>query len=169
MKHNLLYKIASLLIKIDPIKIAIVDDQRDYFNKKMISIAKEFGYTKIERYYNIDADLLRRFKIYKYDIFIFDIKGIVEKSIGKNGFDVASLLHRKTSAYIVITSAHKFNLSDLNKEYDYVIHDRLLTAIDFVKELDTIVFNYFHTKLRFYRKLFFKLGFKLMRISLNTD
>ncbi|MCW7494715.1 hypothetical protein ND861_18805 [Leptospira sp. 2 VSF19] len=170
MKETLLANLGKFLMKIKPLEIVIIDDEKSYFTPQMIKLAKESGHRIIDRYYLVDDKLLKKFIKSPADIFILDIKGITKKEVAADGFALAEILLSKTNAFIAITSAHKHHLKNKVINVDFIIEDRLLTAVDFVSILDEIVNQYLNTKLRFYRKIIFKIGLKLQKIStLNAN
>ena len=79
------------------------------------------------------------------------------------------LLYEQTNAFVVITSAHKFHLHEYHRSYDYVMQERLLTAIDFIDELWKIVEDYLTRKTKFFRKLVFKIGYKIAKKSMTQN
>jgi hypothetical protein len=145
------------------VKICIVDDEEAYFNKDMLSIASNAGFKNIERFYKIDAKLFENLQTKPRDIVILDIKNITSKDVAKDGLGVASALKRTTNSYIAITSAHQLHLSRKMIDVDYIIEDRLLTAVDFIDILIEITENYLEKKMAFYKKVIFKLGFKIVK------
>jgi len=163
MKHKILNKSGKLLMKLNPLKICIIDDEDIYFNKNMIDIANNTGFTHIDRYNKIDASLFKKLQTNPYNILILDIKGITEPDVAKDGLHVATTLHRTTDSYIVMTSAHQYHLNNKLTSVDYIIEDRLLTATDFVDYLIEIVNDCLTKKVSFYKNIGFKIGFALMK------
>lgn len=147
----------------DFLSICIVDDEEAYFNKDMLSIASNAGFKNIERFNQINIELFKDLQERPRDIVILDIRGIVSPNVAKDGLAVASTLKRTTNSYVVITSAHQHHLSMKMVDVDYIIEDRLLTAVDFVDVLIEIIENYLDKKIAFYKKIVFKLGFKLVK------
>jgi len=145
------------------LKIYIVDDEDAYFTPEMISIAAEAGFTNIQRFSRIRKDTLKEFISSPPEIIILDIKGIADPDVAKDGFGVAAIMYEQTKAFVVITSAHKYHLHEYHDKYDYVIHQRLLTAVDFVSELQSITNQYLARKIRFYEKLVFRIGFSIIK------
>lgn len=166
MKEWLTTKVGRGLMKQFPLRICIVDDEAAYFSAQMRSIAAEAGFPKIERFGKVDAPTLEEFLRTPPDVFILDIRGITTKDVAKDGFALAGLLYDQTPSFIVITSAHKFHLHEYHKKYDYIIKQRLLGAVDFLEELCTITDLYLSAKLKAYKKLAFRIGFKVAKKSL---
>ncbi|MBM4025763.1 MAG: hypothetical protein FJ280_10200 [Planctomycetes bacterium] len=110
MRDKLVVRLGKKLMGLGALRICIVDDVASYFNEQMIAIAKEAGFTRIERLYVLDAGKLEDLLACPPDIIILDIKGITEKSVAKDGFAVARLMFEKTHCFVVVTSAHKFYL-----------------------------------------------------------
>lgn len=167
MKHKLKSKLGKFLMKLNMVNIAIVDDEDAYFNENMLETANNSGFTNIDRFNHIDQERLNQFQINPYDIIILDVKGIVDENIAKNGLHVASILHKTTETYIVITSSHQFHLNNRMMEADYYIEDRLLTNVDFVNEIIHITEDFISKKTKFYQKILFKYGFKLLKATVN--
>lgn len=163
MKHKALKGVGKFLMKLNNVNICIVDDEDAYFNRDMLEVANDFGFSNIDRYSKIDAALLKRLQKKPYDIVILDVQGITEPEVAKDGMQVASLLNRTTSSYIVITSAHKFQLINDMTKIDYVIENKLLTLADFIDELIDIVDDYINKKTSFYKSIFFKVGFSMVK------
>ncbi|MCD6175255.1 MAG: hypothetical protein J7K65_05740 [Planctomycetes bacterium] len=161
MKEPLQQKLGRFLIRRSRLRICIVDDEEACFPPLMLEVAESAGYTDIERLGIVDNKTLKRFLADPPDIFILDIKGVVTPDVAKSGFDLAKLLHEETAAFIVITSAHKFHLKDYHKSYDYVLNEKMMTAVEFIGEIAIIVDKYLSTKVRCYQKLVLKAGFKL--------
>lgn len=166
MKSRKLSSFGKFLMKIQPLKICIIDDVESYFNRDMLSLASANGNIYFERWYKIGSLELKNLIQNNRDIVILDIKGIVEDDIGKDGFDIAKYLSETTSSFIVTTSAHKFKLKNRTYYGDYVMSDRLLTPVDFASELDVIIEEYLSKKLKPYKKVFFKLGYKFFKKSM---
>ena len=156
-------------MRLGKLRICIIDDEAAYFNPQMLKLAAEVGFTHIERHSIIDKELLRNLLKSPPDITILDIRGVAASDVAKNGFDIAKILYEETDSYIVITSAHKFHLYEYHKSYDYVIHDRLLTSVDFIQELKTITERYLNDKIRFYQKLGFRIGYRVIKASLMQN
>jgi two-component SAPR family response regulator len=165
MKDKLLLGIGRKLMKLGRLRICIIDDKKTYFNPQMLEMAAAAGFPDIERYYLVDEKLFMELQQFPPDIIILDIKGITIPSVAKDGFSIASVMYGKTNSYIVITSAHKYYLKDFHKDYDYIIEDRLLTGIDFIEELEKITEDYLNRKIRFYKKVVFRIGFRLIKKS----
>lgn len=163
MKHKALKGIGKFLMKINNVNICIVDDEDVYFNPNMLEIAKNVGFKKIDRHSKINNSLLGRLQKKPYDIVILDVQGITEPDVAKDGMQVASLLNRTTSSYIVITSAHQFHLVNEMTQVDYVIENKLLTAADFIDELIEIVDDFLTKKSSFYKNILFKIGFSMVK------
>lgn len=145
------------------LRIAIADDESSYFTPQMLGMADKAGFAGIERYERVTSALMDKWLLDTPDIVILDIKGVTAPEVAKDGFGVAMLLRRSTNAYVVVTSAHQFHLRNAQREFDYVIEDRLLTAVDFVHELEQIADDYFKRKARFYRRTAFRLGRLLIK------
>jgi hypothetical protein len=165
MKNSLTFKFGKLLMRFSPLKICIIDDVATYFNEDMLKLAKVNMNIKFERLYSINTSKLASLVKSPPDIFILDIKGIVENDVGKDGFDIAKHLSENTPSFIVITSAHQFHLKNRKHYGDYTLTERLLTPIDFAEELNLIIKTYLEEKLKFYKKIFFKMGFKIVKHS----
>ncbi len=168
MKIKFLNKFGKFLMIKNALSICIVDDEDAYFNPEMLNYAKAAGFPEISRYSIIDLDLFDKMINNPYDIVILDIKGIAHPDLAPDGFTVARLLFEKTNSYIVITSAHKFHLHQYHQKFDYMIPQRLLTIVDFIDELNKIVTDYARLKLKFYKKIGFKIGFKLVKASISA-
>jgi hypothetical protein len=169
MRDRLLIRLARKLMRVGRLKICIVDDQRTYFNENMIAIARAAGFSHIQRCYIIDHQLLQELLKLPPDIIILDIKGVTDKEVAKDGFGIAQLMYDRTNAYVVVTSAHKFYLHETHTHYDYLIEERFLTAVDFVRELATITDRYLRAKVRFWGKPIFRLGFYLAKKALMSE
>lgn len=163
MKHKALQGIAKFLMKLNNVNICIVDDEDAYFNTNMLQIAKNTGFNSIDRYNKIDNKLLNKLQSDPYDIVILDVQGITVPSVAKDGMQVASLLSRTTSSYIVVTSAHQFHLVNDMTKVDYVMENKLLTSADFVDELIEIVDDFLKRKASFYKSILFKVGFSIIK------
>lgn len=166
MKHKPLKGIGKFLMKVNNVKICIVDDEDVYFNANMLNVAKNTGFNKIDRYSRIDNTLLCRLQKNPYDIVILDVQGITDPNVAKDGMQIASLLSRTTSSYIVLTSAHQFHLVNEMTRVDYVIEDKILTTADFVDELIEIVDDFLDRKSSFYKNILFKAGFTMLKKSI---
>ena len=158
MKNKYTNRLGKFLLKLTPLKVCIIDDTKAYFNEQMLLTASASGEYCFEREFKCNSIILNDLLKYPRDIVIIDIKGTTTEDIGKDGFDVAKVLLQKTSSFIVTTSAHKFHLKNRDQYGDYVITDRLLTAIDFIEELETISSIYLKRKIKFYQKITFKVG-----------
>ena len=88
---------------------------------------------------------------------------IFRSEIGIDGFDIARTMMRETNTYVVVTSAHRYKLKNENSEYDYIINNRLLTAVDFLEELHSIVSDAFELKINWYKNIAFRIGFGLIK------
>lgn len=168
MRNKFLFMIGRKLMSMGKLKIYIIDDQETYFSKTILEIVEKAGFTSIERYYIVTKELLEKFLSDPPDIIILDIKGIAEKDVAKDGFGIAKMMFEKTNSYVVITSAHKFYLHETHKQYDYLIQERLLTAVDLIDELTNIVENYLKYKVDFYKKIIFRIGFKIAKSALAS-
>jgi hypothetical protein len=153
-------------MKINVISICIVDDEDVYFNSNMLEAAKNTGFSKIDRYSKIDNSLLKFLQITPYDIVILDVRGITEPDVAKDGMQVASLLTRTTSSYVVITSAHQFHLVNSMTKVDYIMENKLLTTVDFIDELIEIVDDFLSKKSSFYKNILFRFGFLILKKSI---
>lgn len=163
MKIKLKTALGRLLMRLGKINICIIDDEEIYFNENLLAMARENGFSNIERHYNLDLTLFADLQKSCRDIVILDIRGVTSPDVAKDGLHAASSLVRNTSSYIVVTSAHQYHLTNRITEIDYVIEDRLLTAVDFLEELTLIVEDYLSKKTSFYKKMIFKVGFALAR------
>lgn len=163
MKHKIVSKLGKILMSINYIKICIIDDEEAYFNEDMISIANNAGFNCIERFNLVNAEIFKDLQTKPRDIVILDIKNVTSKEVAKDGLEVASILKRTTNSYIAITSAHQHHLSRRMIDVDYIIEDRLLTAVDFVELLIELTGNYLDKKIAFYKKIVFRIGFKLIK------
>ena len=166
MRNKLLLKTGKMLMRFNKLRICIVDDEAAYFTPEMLSLASTVGFTHIERYYRVNKDLLNKLLQFPPDIVILDIKGVVDSDVAKDGFGIAKVLYEQTAAYVVITSAHKFHLHEYHQKYDYVLENRLLTAVDFIDELRKIIERYLSEKLRFYRKILYRIGYSFAKKSI---
>lgn len=161
MKNKLVQKIGRLLMQFQPVSICIIDDVEAYFNENMLNLASVNGEYNFERWTHLSGGKLNDLMRNPRDIVILDIKGIVDKEIAKDGFDVARLLKRNTESYVVTTSAHQYHLKNRDDYGDFIITDRLMTPVDFVEQLNLIVEDFLDKKIRPYQRLFFRAGFKL--------
>lgn len=168
MKNGLLNNLGKNLMKLSPVNIVIIDDVSTYFNEQMLSIASANGNISFERYSKCDSILLKSLVTNPRDVLIMDIKGTVSKDIGKDGFDVVSHIIKNTTTFVVITSAHKYQLRNRSNEVDYVIEDRLLTPLDFSEEMNIIIDKYLKIKTKIYRRLSYKVGKKLFRYGVSV-
>jgi len=166
MKIKIKNTLGRLLMKFGGLKICIIDDEKIYFNDNLLSMAKENGFNNIERHYQVDANLFNDLQKSPRDIVILDIQGVTTPDVAKDGLHLASSLIKNTNSYVVITSAHQFHLTNRITEVDYVIEDRLLTAVDFLEVLTDIVEDYLSKNTMFYKKVIFKIGFGLARQGL---
>lgn len=162
MRSRTLWKFASKIKSLGTPRIAIVDDEEVYFTPNMLALASAAGFGEIERHFRVDAALLARWIEDPPDIVILDIKGIAEKDVAKDGVGIAEQLQRQTPAYIVVTSAHQYHLKNVHRSFDYVIEARLLTGVDFIQELDSIVADFVKRRRRFVRGAVFRAGRYLM-------
>lgn len=163
MKLKWQHRLGRFLMGLQPLKIVIVDDVEAYFNKDMLDLVKRSGLSKIERLYFIDKPALKKLLDTPPDIIILDIKGIVSNEIAKDGFDIARTMMKETDCYVVVTSAHRFRLKNQNSEYDYIINERLLTAVDFLDELRFIINDLLEKKINWYKKIIFRLGYGIIK------
>lgn len=163
MKIKLKSVLGRFLMGLSAIKICIVDDEKAYFNENLLKLAHENGFTNIERYFKIDSDLFEDLHSSPRDIVILDIQGVTVPEVAKDGLHVASHLIKHTHTYVVVTSAHQFHLTNQLAHVDYVIEDRLLTAVDFLNELNLIVEDYLYKKTSFYKKIIFRTGYRLAK------
>lgn len=163
MKIKLKNRIGRWLMGLDGPKICIIDDEEIYFNDDLLTLARKNGFKNIERHQLVDKELLKSLQVAPRDIVILDVQGVTTPDVAKDGLHLASSLTKTTNSYVVITSAHKFHLTNRATEVDYVIEDRLLTAVDFLSELTNIVEDYLEKKSSFYKKIAFKAGFALVR------
>jgi hypothetical protein len=168
MKNGFFYNTGLVLMKISPLKICIIDDVKTYFNEQMLNVAAAKGNISFERYYKCDATLLNSLVSNPRDVLIIDIKGTPTPDIGKDGFDIAQHVFQNTSTYVVITSAHKYHLKNRENYGDFILTERLLTPIDFTKELNNIIENYLRQKLRIYQKVVYRLGKYLIRYGISS-
>ena len=164
MKDKLLLAIARQFIKRGHLKILIVDDKNDFFNETILSVSRAIGYN-IERCYYIDEPRLEQIIKSPPDLIILDIKDICDPKVAKDGFQIASLLTGNTNSYVALTSSHMFHLESIHKAYDYIIGQRLLTALDFNSELEIMIDEYLSTKVRFYNKVLLRVGLKIMKMA----
>lgn len=154
-------------MRLSPLKICIIDDVDSYFNEEMLSLARNSYPIHFERWSSIGHNELNDLTLHPRDIVILDIKGIIKDNIGKDGFDVSKHLMNNTRSFVAITSAHKFQLQNKNVYGDYVLTERLMTPIDFVDELNSMISLYLSRKQKVYQKIFYKIGFKLLKANLN--
>lgn len=166
MKNILLVRLGKLLMKLNALKICIVDDEDVNFPPSSLSLAAAAGFPGLERHYEVNAELMKDLLKSPRDIVILDIKGVAHQKIAKDGLGVAKILYNNTSSFVVITSAHKFHLSEIHKDYDYILETRLLTAVDFVEELEVIIQKCLANKIKPYRKILFKAGYFIAKTSL---
>lgn len=167
MKNGKFTYLGQTFMKLFPIKVIIIDDVKTYFNDQMLNVANSKGNFKFERYYKCDNILLQNLISNPRDILIIDIKGVADKTIGKDGFDIAKHVFNNTNTYVVITSAHKFHLQNRESYGDYIMSERLLTPIDFTDELNIIVDNYLKSKTKIYQKIGYKIGKIIFKYGLN--
>lgn len=163
MKIRLTTQIGRWLMALDSPRICIIDDEEIYFNDSLLSLARKNGFQHIERYHIVNSELLKTLLEDPRDIIILDVQGVTTPDVAKDGLHLASSLTKKTNSYVVITSAHKFHLTNRVTDVDYIIEDRLLTAVDFMSELTNIVEDYLTKKSSFYRKVAFKVGLSIAK------
>jgi len=163
LKIKLKNQVGRWLMGLDGVTICIIDDEEIYFNDDLLRLAKENGFKNIERHHLVDKKLLQDLQEKPRDIIVLDVQGTTSPDVAKDGLHLASSLVKTTNTYVAITSAHKFHLTNRITEVDYVIEDRLLTAVDFLNELTNIVEDYLEKKSSFYKKVVFKAGFALAR------
>ncbi len=166
MKNKPQLSAGKLLMKLGKLRICIIDDEAGNFNPQMLQLASDAGFKHVERYHKIDKVLLSNLLKSPPDIIILDIKNVTTSDVAKDGFGVAKVLYEQTNTFIVITSAHKFHLHEYHKSYDYVMQQRLLTAVDFLDELNKIIEIYLSNKIRFYQKAVFRLGYAVAKKAL---
>lgn len=166
MKSNLIYRFAKLLMIKGKLRICIIDDEEAYFTPQMIELANSVGFNLIERFFKVDRDLMKNLIDSPRDIVILDIKGISAPTVASDGMKIGKLIYDQTRSFVVLTSAHKFHLSEHHKSYDYVIQDRVLTAIDFIEELNHITERYLQYKIKFFKKIVFRVGYQIAKKSI---
>lgn len=166
MRDRFVVSLGKKLMGAGRLRICIIDDQPTYFNDQMLAIARAAGFSHIVREYVVDNDRLERLLSNPPDIIILDIKGVTDGKSAKDGWGIAKLMFDRTSAYVVVTSAHRFFLHETHRDYDYLIEDRFLTGVDFVEELVRIADRYLRSKARFWAKPVFRLGLFLARRAL---
>ena len=167
MKHKPLSKIGKFLIKLDAYKICIVDDEEIYFNTKMLTAAKKAGFEKIDRYTIVNSRLHNKMLTDYYDLIILDIKGCTDEEVARDGLSLAASLSKRISSYIAITSAHQYHLSNETITADYVIENRSLTNVDFIEVLHIMVADSLEKKVKWYKKILFKIGFSLLKKNIS--
>lgn len=163
MKHRIVNKFGKFLMSIGNFRICIIDDEEAYFSENMLQFARNAGFKNIERHYRLDYNLFQDLQLNPRDIVVLDVQGIVEPSIAKDGVYVASTLSRNTPSFVAITSAHQYHLTNKVVDADYVIENRILTAVDFLDVLHDMVAHCIESKLSFYRKILFKTGYSLSK------
>lgn len=167
MKNGVVGKLGLGLMKLNPIRVIIIDDVETYFNHQMLSIAGANGTISFERYNLCDVNLLNSMVSNPRDILIIDIKGTVSADIGKDGFDIAKHIFQNTTTFVAVTSAHKYHLKNRTNYGDYIMEDRLLTPVDFTEELNSMVGQYLKKKKRIYQKIGFRLGKYMFKYGIN--
>ncbi len=163
MKHKPLSKIGKLLMKFNAYKICIVDDEETYFNTKMLTAAKKAGFENIDRYTTVNNRLYNKFLSDYYDLIILDIRGCTDEKVARDGLSLAANLSKRISSYIAITSSHQYHLSNETIQADYVIENRSLTNVDFIEILHIMVADSLGKKVKWYKKILFKIGFSLLK------
>lgn len=166
MKNGFFANTGKFFMKLNPLKVIIIDDVKSYFNENMLSIASANGHIAFERYYKCDGILLKNLVENPRDILIIDIKGTVTSDIGKDGFDVANHVFKNTNTFVTTTSAHKFHLKNRENFGDYIISERLMTPVDFCEEINIIIDKYLRQKTKFNQKIIFKLGKYLFKYGM---
>ena len=114
-------KIGKWLMNLQPVNITIIDDQGAYFNPGMISKANKVGFKNISRLNYITPEVFDNLLDNPPNIIILDIKGIVDPTIAKDGLEVASIMHKSTNSFVVVTSEHQFHLKNRINNTDYII------------------------------------------------
>ncbi len=166
MKEPVLCTLGKWFMRIWPISILIVDDERAYFNPQMIKAARDAGFPKIRRLYKVDATILRELQTRPPDIIVLDIRGVTTDDVAKDGLALADHLRKNTNSYIAVTSAHQYHLTNRITDVDYVIEDRLLTIVDFIEHLNTMSRDCLSRRKRFYQRIGLRMGLFFLRHSL---
>ncbi|MBX3652093.1 MAG: hypothetical protein KF771_12050 [Burkholderiales bacterium] len=167
MKISYLNKAGKWLMEKSGFRITIVDDEAAYFNDNMLNAAKSIGYYGIERLFRVDEKTLQRLLRNPPHIIIFDVRGVTEKEVAKDGLALVSLFRKNTKSYVAVTSAHRFHLSNHTAQADYVIEDRTLTTADFIEELEKITSDYLTRRSKFYKLVLLRLGLLLSKAALS--
>jgi hypothetical protein len=151
-------------LKLACVRILIVDDNEAYFPSPWLTRASSQGYGMFERLYFVKSDDLDRLLATPPDIIIMDVRGVVDKSIAKDGIGLAKIFKRDTHAFVCLTSAHYFHFKNAHRDAsDRYIEARNLTYVDFVSELDKTYEGYLGAKIKLWRKLALKTGFALLK------
>jgi hypothetical protein len=167
MKHKPLSKIGKLLMKFDGYRICIVDDEESYFNSKMLTAAKKAGFENIDRYTIVNSRLHNKMLSDYYDLIILDIRGSTDEKVARDGLSLAASLSKRISSYIAITSAHQYHLLNETITVDYVIENRSLTNVDFIEVLHIMVADSLDKKVKWYKKILFRIGFSIIKKNIN--
>ena len=166
MKIKLISNIAQNLEKLFALDILIVDDNAVYFNEQMISTAHRQGLGNIKRLFQIDSGILDGILKEPPDIIILDVKGITSPDIAKDGLALANSLSGSISSYIVVTSAHKYHLTNRVIGVDYFLEQRLLTTVDFIEHLRKIRFDCLNRKKKFYQNICLRLAITIGKAAI---
>lgn len=166
MKENLTFALGKWLMEKGNFRIVIVDDEDVYFGPKLLAIAKHAGYGAIERYSKVDADLHKKLCNRPPQILILDVKNVVDPDIATDGLELSEHLAQVTPSFIAVTSAHRYHLNNRVTKVDYIIESRVLTGVEFVAELRNMTEKCLSTKIRFYSKIAFRVGFAAAKKSL---
>lgn len=167
MKIHFISKITQKLEKIFALNILIVDDNAVYFNDQMISAAHLQGLGNIKRLFQVDSDILSEILKKPPDIIILDVKGITSPDIAKDGLALANSLSSSISSYIVVTSAHKYHLTNRVIGVDYFLEQRLLTTVDFIEHLKKIRSDCLDRKKKFYQNVGLRLVIAIGKTAIS--
>lgn len=162
--HKKKNAIAGWLIDKCQPHVLIIDDEAANFPPGAIAAARIAGYRKIDRIYFVDDKALKKItEKDRYDVIILDIKGVVHQEIASDGLQLSGLLKKRTSAYLVITSAHQYHLDKRVLKVDRILEDRMLTSVDFISLLDEISSELSVARWKFLRRFGLKIAMAALR------
>lgn len=169
MKIKFLSKWLVAFERFFALRIVIVDDTAAYFNEQMVNAASLRGLGRIERLFQVDSAVLESFLAKPPDIIILDVKGTTLPDVAKDGLALAAYLSKSISSYIVVTSAHKYHLTNRVVGVDYILEQRLLTVVDFLKQLEKIRLDCLTRKKRFYQNIGLRLAISMGKLAVSPS
>lgn len=165
MKEKFTHKLGQWLLRRGKFTVCIIDDEEAFFTPEMVNIASRSGFDLIERHTSCDQNLLEDLIANPRDVLILDVKGIVAPPVAQDGLALAEYIYKHTPTYVALTSAHSFQMGEFHKNYDRLISDRFLTALDFVSVLNSILDDYLNRKASFYKRISLRVGTFIIRKS----